>query len=205
MHKKLKKIGGVIFAMIALGFLLNFLMRRESFNILKDLSSNRCVPYFNFDQIDYYYSDIDFDEIKYPSDADTMSIVEKLVYDILLGDFLSFLSDTIHISELENIKFNFSVLDSNDFQRLNKIFCERKSVEFSELACIRIYRDILVFKKDKEIVGTAKICFSCESHIIAGTKMNTESFGEKGDYRKLSMLLRKYKQGEKSRISDRLN
>ena len=54
---------------------------------------------------------------------------------------------------------------------------------------VAFYRDILVFKKENKTVGVAKVCFGCSQSIITGTKLNTQEFGQSGDYGRLKKLL----------------
>jgi hypothetical protein len=57
------------------------------------------------------------------------------------------------------------------------------------IACIAIYRDILVFRNHGKICGIAKVCFKCGIHVIVGTESKTDEFGQAGDYNKLNQLL----------------
>ena len=67
---------------------------------------------------------------------------------------------------------------------------EKSTLENIATACIHVYRDILIFKKEGKVIGTAKICFDCMSKQIKGTTANTENFGQDGDYEKLEKILR---------------
>lgn len=75
------------------------------------------------------------------------------------------------------------------FKQVNETFCQRKHQESYAMTCIAVYRDILVFKKENKIIGTAKLCFSCDQNVITGTQHNTDEFGQSGDYAKLFKLL----------------
>jgi hypothetical protein len=150
-----------------------------------------CSPYFDFDEMDYFYTKISEEELTNLENTESQTEKERLFFDMVFGRKLSMMADTVIIPQLETIGFQSEKLNKDIFIKIKEIFCERKSIETTALACERIYRDILVFKKNGEIVGTAKICFSCEDHIITGTNANTESFGEKGDYWKLRRLLNK--------------
>jgi hypothetical protein len=60
-------------------------------------------------------------------------------------------------------------------------------------ACIYVYNDILIFKKEGEVIGTAKICFGCGAHQIRGTQVGTLAFGQDGDYKTLEKILKPHK------------
>ena len=60
----------------------------------------------------------------------------------------------------------------------------------SETACIPVFRDILIFKKNNKSIGIAKICFECEKSHIVGTNKNIENFGQCGDFSKLMNILK---------------
>lgn len=73
-------------------------------------------------------------------------------------------------------------INSTKFEALNKIFIEKPYEEGSARACIPVFRDILIFKKNDKITGMMKICFNCHQYRILGTKANTDNFGSYGDY-----------------------
>ena len=82
------------------------------------------------------------------------------------------------------------IIDKSKFESIDKIFIEKSTLENIATACIHVYRDILIFKKEGKVIGTAKICFDCMSKQIKGTTANTENFGQDGDYEKLEKILR---------------
>ena len=62
-------------------------------------------------------------------------------------------------------------------------------------ACAPEYRDILVFRKNNEISGIAKICLSCgQLYFISSKKeIQTENFGIEEEYKSLERVFKKYK------------
>ena len=109
---------------------------------------------------------------------------------LLIQHTLNTLSDTIELHNIDEIGYVKQKIVENKFEKLNQIFCERKHKEALAMAYIAIYRDILVFKKNGRIIGTAKICFECNQDVITATSKNTNEFGQSGDYEKLYKLLR---------------
>lgn len=148
-----------------------------------------CKPYFQYDKVEHYYLDIDEDKIWEIEERENKTEKEKKQLQLLIQYAPDKLSDTFLLKEVEKIDFLKTVISPQKFETLDQIFCERKHKEVLALSCIAIYRDILVFKKDNKIIGTAKICFNCNQNVITGTMLNTEEFGQSGDYEKLYKVL----------------
>jgi hypothetical protein len=147
------------------------------------------TKYFNFDEIDYYYNDYK-DLIKENSnDILQKSDLELLKNDVLFNSVPQNISDSAFINKLETIDFIKKTIEKTKYKAIEKIFTFKtvKNLEYG--GCIYIYRDILVFKKNRKVIGVAKICFGCNDNKIIGTNVNTENFGQDGDYEKLSKLL----------------
>jgi hypothetical protein len=109
---------------------------------------------------------------------------------IILGDIPKSISDLTFIDKLFAVGFKKKSLDKSKFDSIDKIFVEKTTAENLATSCMYVYRDILIFKKESKIVGTAKVCFGCMAHQITGTTANTENFGQEGDYERLEKLLR---------------
>ncbi len=148
-----------------------------------------CIPYFQFDEIDHYFYDIGEEEIMNIWGKETKTQKEKKQVELLIDDTPDELKDTGILHNIEKTGFLKKEIPATKFQTIDEIFCEREHTEIEALACIAIYRDILVFKKKNRIIGTAKICFSCGQHVITGTTRITDAFGQSGDYEKLYHLL----------------
>ncbi len=150
-----------------------------------------CKPYFQFDHVEHYYLNIDEDAIWKKYDKKKKTKREKKQLDLLLQQMPEKLSDSGILNNIEYTGFEKKVISKSKFGRLNQIFCERKHEDPTLTTCIAIYRDILVFRNDRKVVGVAKICFECGRDVIAGSIQNTEEFGQSGDYEKLFNLLHK--------------
>jgi hypothetical protein len=147
--------------------------------------------FFDFDAIDYHMSDFDESKIGDLYDKQSKSEINSFKIGIILGDLPKNISDLSFIDKLQKIGYKKSLVDKSKFNEINKIFVEKTVKENFVTACIYIYRDILIFKKNDKVVGTAKICFGCMANQITGTNANTENFGMDGDYEKLADLLRR--------------
>jgi hypothetical protein len=139
--------------------------------------------YFDFDEITHYRSDIQEGQIS------GLFEEKSRILDLILQDSPDSLSDTAFINDLDQLPFIKTRIDSKHHYEISAIFSDRMRDDSLEAACIAIYRDILIFRKNKQICGLAKVCFSCEKKYILGTKLNTRGFGKHGDFDKLKAIL----------------
>lgn len=146
--------------------------------------------FFEYDAIDYYTNDFDESKIGELSDNQSKSELDSFKLGIILGDIPKSISDLGFIDKLAKVDFKKTLIDKSKFDSIDKIFVEKTTTDYEATACIYVYRDILIFKKDSKVVGTAKVCFGCMANQINGTTANTENFGQEGDYERLEILLR---------------
>ena len=146
--------------------------------------------FFDYDEIDYYFNDYDEDKIGLLYDNQSKSELDSLRMGVVLGSIPKDISDLSFIDKLDKIGYKKETVNKSKFSGIDKLFVEKTVEEIVATSCIYIYRDILIFKKNKKIIGTAKICFGCMAHEITGTNANTDNFGQNGDYEKLCDLLR---------------
>lgn len=160
----------------------------------KTISENQdCVPYFDFDQVEYYSINIEENKVYNLYDIEDKTENETKLLSILEDDTFSSISDSTFIYDLEGIGYVKTKISDSDYFSLNQIFCFREHKDGEYAACIPIYRDILIFKNLNKITGMAKICFDCGQYHIVGSKEITKDFGQSGDFGKLNTLLNKYR------------
>lgn len=147
--------------------------------------------FFDYDEIAHYFCDYDESKIEDLYDNQSKSELDSLKMGIILGDIPKTITDLNFINSLSKIGYKSIKVDKSKYTDINQIFREKEVQENIATACINIYRDILIFKKQNKIVGTAKICFGCMANEIKGTAANTENFGQDGDYEKLKNILLK--------------
>lgn len=152
-------------------------------------SKSNCKPYFEFDELNHYFIDISPGEEIKLMEIDSLSKDELWLNDVLLQPKRTKLADTISLLNLETIGFAKQIIPASKFSSINQIFCEKNYEQLVSTACVPVYRDVLIFKMQSKIIGTAKICFDCGYHVITGAKVNTDAFGQFGDYEKLHKLL----------------
>lgn len=159
------------------------------------IAENKFVPkhgksFFNFDEIEYYHSEISEEIAMDLFDTQNKSQSEKLKFDIVIGEKPENLNNLKFIHSLSEIGFTKSQIPQSKYKDINLIFTEKTASESYAAACVAVYRDLLVFKKDKKIIGFCKICFDCRLFRIVGTNANVENFGQDGDFEKLLRLLK---------------
>ncbi|MEC5395329.1 hypothetical protein [Bergeyella sp. RCAD1439] len=160
----------------------------EGSGLLKKITGKK---FFTYDAIDYYTNDFAESKIGDLYDNHSKSELDSFRVGIILGDIPQNISDLDFIKKLPQVGYKKTLIDQSKFESIDSIFVEKTTTEHWSTDCIYVYRDILVFKKDHKIVGTAKICFDCMAHQIKGTTANIENFGQEGDYERLEKLLRK--------------
>lgn len=148
-----------------------------------------CKPYFEFDAIEHYSIKISVEEEMRLMERDSLSLHELQLNDVLFQRKPARLVDSSLLLNIEQIGFVKRIINASLFEAINTIFCEREHKESLATSCIPVYRDVLIFKKQGKIICTAKICFECWYHVIAGTSVNTDEFGQSGDYEKLKEIL----------------
>jgi hypothetical protein len=167
-----------------------------------DHPSKECKPYFEFNKINYYHTDVVDTFIWKLTEKERSAQETKylmFVSDILDGDQDStgrianedpIQSDTADLESLAEFAFLEKEIASVDMMPMSKIFCDAgREGDIRRLACTAIYRDILVFKQGNRTVGFAKLCFDCERSVIVGSNANTFQFGQTGEFEKLRALL----------------
>ncbi len=146
--------------------------------------------FFEYDAIDYYQNDFDESKVGELYSNELKTEFSTLKKEIILGDIPKNITDLSFIRKLEKVGYKKSYINKSKFQSIDKIFIEKKASENLSTACVYVYRDILIFRKEGKVVGTSKICFECMANQINGTTANTENFGQDGDYEELSKILR---------------
>jgi hypothetical protein len=147
--------------------------------------------FFEYDEIEYYSSNADQEKLMSLTQNQSKSEIDSFTVGVILDDIPKDITDLYFIDKLEPIGFRKSLVDRSDFSSIDNLFREKTVKKPTWLSCIHLYRDILIFKKQNKVAGTAKICFSCLAHQIKGTSANTENFGQEGDYEILENILKK--------------
>lgn len=159
--------------------------------ISKNLDSNTGKPFFKFDAIDYY--NLKIGEHTASNLLNTQSTaLDSIKYNLILDETSENISNDYFLSNLAKVGYKKLEIDPNDFQHLTSLFSERSERDGLFFECFPTFRDILVFKKDKKVIGVAKLDLGCNKYKIIGTAANTETFGQGKDYEILSLIFNKY-------------
>jgi hypothetical protein len=150
------------------------------------------VYYFDFDQAEHYSAHVSEDSLWSLSDVDSANSKTKRFEEVIAGNTPKTISDTLFLQELDEFGFEYQLVPESKHYELNDLFRE-KSADPSEMKwmCMPVYNDILVFKKENQIIGIAKICFGCNEIHVVGTAADTDRFGSCLGYQKLAKLLRR--------------
>lgn len=127
--------------------------------------------YFDYDEILYY--NLPKEKTSYSSIRNNRnkSHLDSLKAAVLVSDTPQSMQDLNGLKMLKEMGFVLCQLEGLELLEIDKIFTYEKieNCTTSVSMCPPIYRDILIFKKDNEIVGVAKICFSCLDHQLIGS------------------------------------
>ena len=150
---------------------------------------DNCKPYFQYDEIEHYQIMIDEDKVMDMQEKKHPTKDEKELSDIIIQNSPASIKDSSFLKHLKRLSFKEYKINPKYHDGISAIFCERKHPGAVYAACIAMYRDILVFRREHKICGIAKICFNCGESYILGTKCNTAEFGQSGDYDALYKIL----------------
>lgn len=157
----------------------------------ESIKSNNKI-FFDFDNVDYYFKDIEeseiLKEVRRLEGVDNES--EEYNYlNLISENYPKKINDKNFIKNLLKFGYSKNQIDKKYYDEINSLFSETKCDSSFAAACIPIYRDILVFYKEEKIIGIAKICFTCRQFDISGTKKDISYFGQCGGYEKLYKIL----------------
>jgi hypothetical protein len=153
--------------------------------------------FFDFDIVEYY--SLNKDKEAEVVENNRKGVKDSILNNILYDEFPAKLDNDVFYKTINSNGFSKFKLSSKDVEYLrNDVFVEKFSLKMVELnkACAPEYRDILVFRKNNEISGIAKICLSCGQFYFISSKkeIQTEDFGTEQEYDSLEKLFNTYKQ-----------
>ncbi|MEG0918090.1 MAG: hypothetical protein RSF68_13845 [Myroides sp.] len=111
----------------------------------------------------------EFDEIIHYK-LDILRVDEIDITDILSGEAIQNISDTLIIDQFTESGFLKSEVDKSDYIKLNQVLTSTENTK-DNTKCLPVYRDFLILKKKNETVCIFKICFECSqlNYIDAST------------------------------------
>lgn len=157
------------------------------------LYRNHTRYYFDFDEVAYYKTTKDFNEIIGDEEVRSLKDVKTLKDSVafqLMGKFGEAVPYDVAATYLDSIGFEKKVLPASKNAALMEIFREKFKERTEWTTCEPIYRDIYVFKKNGKVVGMGKLCYECGDSRFFGTSAKTGNFGMDGEYGKLRELVK---------------
>nr|WP_288836346.1 hypothetical protein [uncultured Flavobacterium sp.] len=146
--------------------------------------------FFDYDEIEYWSNDFDGASVIDLYDNYFKSELDSFRAGVIVGNIPKSISDLTFINKLGEIGYSKSYIDKSYFSSIDSIFIEKETKENVGTACVYVFRDILIFKKGRRVIGVAKVCFGCMGNKIIGTTAMTDNFGQDGDYKRLEGILR---------------
>ncbi|REC52634.1 MULTISPECIES: hypothetical protein [Chryseobacterium] len=145
--------------------------------------------FFDYDEIDYYQIEIEMEDAANIYKFKKRSNIDNLRYQVICNNIPKNIDDLDFLNFMNEIGYRKQSINTSNFSSVDKIFVEKPAGERMAAGCIAVFRDILIFKKNKLVTGIAKICFSCHKYQLVGTEAQTENFGSNDDYSKLAGIL----------------
>ncbi|MBY0487501.1 MAG: hypothetical protein K2P85_09995 [Flavobacteriaceae bacterium] len=148
-------------------------------------------PFFsNFDTIEHYQLAVKDNVVERILIENKDSVLVKTI----TGTLPEKLKDNVFFSEINSDNFVKNQFTSDDLNKFIKLFNSDVFLDYDAAACAPTYRDFLILKKGKAVVGIVKICVHCEMHCIIGIDKNKKTIGFCGslEYSELKKLLKKY-------------
>jgi len=147
--------------------------------------------FFKTDAIEHFRIDIDGEALSNLEFRDDLSDTDQLKKQILFDDQQPVnIKENHFIDSLESLGFIKNKINQSKLEKIQSIFKLKEVASIEPAYCGAVYRDILVFYLNDQIIGMAKLCFSCGHHVIVGTTLNTNTFGQQEDYQTLHNLLK---------------
>ena len=159
----------------------------------KNVNSEKKLVLFNFDEIEHYSTEnkcLIFSSIS-KKHYENLNENEKKYLKILESNYPIKITDTLFVSELENLNFKKVTIEEININKFKEIFSSEFCNEMAKNACSPMYRDIYVFKKNNKIVGIAKICFECQIIYFISKNYSWQRFGECESFRKIQNMNKK--------------
>ncbi|MBC7424924.1 MAG: hypothetical protein H7321_00195 [Bacteroidia bacterium] len=155
----------------------------------KQPGERECRPFFFYDKIEHYRITVSEGKIWDLESNENRTPEEDKYLEMLSRYFPDELEDTMILKDLEKFGYKKALVSREKFDKIDEIFCSRYNRDDDKYSCLTVFRDILIFKKENEIIGVAKVCFNCGQNHIIGTNNETLYFGNNGDYDRLYELL----------------
>ncbi|MCL9806636.1 hypothetical protein NAT51_13960 [Flavobacterium amniphilum] len=157
-------------------------------------AGNQDLPFFHFDQIEYYHKDISKKELQTIGAKEDKTRKEQALLQILTGNVPVSIKDTLFIKNMDILGFEKDTIDAKLNPKISHLFSLREVLKPVTSPVTPDFGDVLIFRRDKHIIGMAKISFDGSKHQMIGERYNDSNFGQSGEYKELEKILKQYKQ-----------
>lgn len=149
-------------------------------------------PYFLFDQIEHYHTDLTQAQLEKIYAKPEQSRKDMGMVQIVKGNVPTSVRDQGFIENMSILGFTKHEIPASENAKFSEIFSLKDSAKNApESDCKYLYNDVLLFRLNGQLTGVAKISFDCKKQQMVGIRYNPANFGENGEYEKLAALLNK--------------
>jgi hypothetical protein len=153
-------------------------------------SAGGSQPFFLFDRIDYYHSDITMEDVLATEAKDNKSRKDIALLQIVRQHIPVNMMDTLFIRNMDSVGFRRRLINPAWNSRVSNLYSEREATPPKQSNCVPVFRDVLIFRQGNKITGMSKVDFDCGMHYTAGARYDASGFGQSGEYRPLYKILK---------------
>jgi hypothetical protein len=152
------------------------------------IEKSECEPNFEFNAIEHYKIEIEAGSVYKDEVNKEFSEEEIMFVNLVENNYPTETSELFALNDLQKLGFSKKNLSRDRFKYISNIFCQNRQVIHTKF-CLPVYRDILIFKKENEITGFAKICFTCNQSYIVKIDEGFINYDFTINFQRLSELL----------------
>lgn len=164
-----------------------------SCNQKAETTENQDLPFFHFDEVEYYHKDIIKKDLMAIERKEDKTRKEQALLQILTGNVPVSIKDTLFIKNMEILGFKKNTIDRKLNPKISHLFSFREVLKTVSPTSNPDFCDVLIFRRDHHIIGMAKVSFYGSKHQMIGERYNDSNFGQSGEYKELKKILEQYK------------
>ena len=148
-------------------------------------------PYFNYDEIEFFHNDVnnDLNGLSEIYDKLEEKKIDSLEFKVLVGGVPESVADSAFVNKLNQIGFYKIPLSEYKQNELREIFVEKNRNAEPKDALKTVFKDVLIFRKNKKIVGFSKLSFKYFQSRIIGSEFNSDYFPTNFEHKKIEKIL----------------
>jgi|GEM_PF-1117009 hypothetical protein len=151
---------------------------------IAQLDPNRPVPIFDFDEVFHIELNITEEDYNQQRSADPSAMYH---WTNVLKKHVRTEADLKNFwQQLEHLEYTEELVDPKYYSFFSDTIFKEKFCTFVKMTKgDSFYKDILVFKREGEVQGIAKLCMSCDKASFAPPTVFTDCFGEYKEFDRL--------------------